>query len=70
MDGIFKKICNEASKTKKFSVIIEKDETELTLDFFEENYNSLVEKLPSQSENYSKYELQTPTAYKFWLFKI
>ena len=69
VDGVFKKICIEAQRSKKISVKIEGKDTELTQEMFEEYYNFFVEKLPSHLNNESKFVLKTISNYDFWLYK-
>ena len=68
-DGIFKKICKEASKKTKIIQKIDEDENELTPEMFKEYYSSFVEKLPSQNENSSEYKLKTTKSNIFELYK-
>lgn len=68
-DGIFKKLCLEATKSSNKYVIIEGVKKELTKELFEEFYYDLSEALPDQAEKSSTVKLKTKEGYEFQLFK-
>ncbi len=56
-DGIFKQICEEATKTEK--VTLDDGETDITPDVFKELYKSYAETLPSFNDKEKSVELKT-----------
>lgn len=67
--GIFKQICEEASRQKVSTIKFDKIETDLTPEIFKEYYIALVNKLPNQDKTESDFILKTPTGYDFELYK-
>ncbi len=59
VDGIFKKICADATGSKKIKIKLEGNETELTPEIFFEYYQNFTEKLPSHFEENSDFVLKT-----------
>ena len=60
-DGVFKRICKEASGNSEKKVLLKNTKEELTEDGFKKLYNDYVNKLPPISKNPSEKILKTPT---------
>lgn len=69
VDGIFKRICIEATKVTQFSVTIDNVSKPLTKELFESFYYSFSETLPLHTEQSSTVQLKTKENYPFDLFK-
>jgi 5-methylcytosine-specific restriction enzyme B len=68
-DGIFKRMCMEASRSSGYYVNIEGLKKPLTKDLFEEFYYAFSESLPLQSESSSPIILKTKEGNPFELFQ-
>jgi 5-methylcytosine-specific restriction protein B len=68
-DGIFKKICKEASLKEERIVNNDNEKEVLTEDFFKGFYSDFANKLPDATEETSSFELETKNRNKFQLFK-
>ena len=69
VDGIFKKLCTEANRKNRFSVVVDGQQKELTKELFEEFYYSYASTLPDQKEPSSSVRLQTKEKSEFELFQ-
>ncbi|MCB0520336.1 MAG: AAA family ATPase [Lewinellaceae bacterium] len=69
VDGIFKKICKEATKQQSQTIEVDGSEVNLTKDLFADIYSSFAEQLPDANEENSDYSLKTKEGYTFYLFK-
>ena len=69
LDGIFKKICIEASRTSQFTVTIENIQNNLNEELFKQFYYTFSETLPKHTEISSPVVLKTKEGYPFELFK-
>jgi hypothetical protein len=69
VDGIFKKLCSEATRQEDFTVDVEGSGIPLTPERFEEFYFAFSTSLPSYSTATSDVVLKTKEGYKFELFK-
>jgi 5-methylcytosine-specific restriction endonuclease McrBC GTP-binding regulatory subunit McrB len=69
VDGVFKKLCNEASRLEQFTLTIDGATSALTPERFEELYFAFSTTLPLYSEPNSDIELQTKEGYPFELFR-
>jgi len=68
-DGIFKKLCIEASRTRKVKATIDGDITSLTKEMFEDLYYTFSQELPDHSAESSNVQLKTKEGYPFDLFR-
>jgi hypothetical protein len=68
-NGIFKRLCVEASRTKQVNTTIVGDKEPLTKELFEELYYSFSQGLPHHVENTSPVTFSTKEGYPFDLFR-
>ncbi len=69
VDGIFKKLCNEAKSSNNFTININEEVIPLTHELFEEYYYAYSEFLPNLENRDSQVTLQTKEGSPFDLFK-
>lgn len=69
IDGIFKRMCQEASRSKEHIVVIDGIQKPLTRELFEELYYTFSETLPPHTDATSPLLLQTKEGYPFELFR-
>jgi DNA polymerase III delta prime subunit len=69
VDGIFKRLCTEATRREDFIVDVDGNSISLTPERFEEFYFAFSTSLPSYSTATSDVVLNTKEGYKFELFK-
>ncbi len=70
-DGIFKRICKDAQRTKKVTLQVEDEETKLTPEIFKEYYAAFAEPLPPKTAKDSPVVMYTSSSQKapFKLYK-